>query len=204
MDENLPNDLNNQDLKLNIASLFMDQGRFYAFIKKISPHLWFTRSMTRFMIKNFSNKELIGVEIGVNYGLNAKTMLKYLSIEKLYLIDPYYNNQDNITGDQRYNKTKEYLAKYKNKIKFIRKKSEQAFTEIPNDLDFIYIDGAHEYENVKKDIELYYKKVKKGGLIGGHDFWASEIGVCKAVLEFVKNNNLRLYGKLTDWWIIKK
>jgi hypothetical protein len=156
------------------------------------------------MIKNYSNKKLIGAEIGVEYGLNAKTMLKYLSIEKLYLIDPYYDNQDNISGDQRYKKTKKYLAKYSNKIKFIRETSEQASSEIPNELDFVYIDGAHYYEAVKKDIELFYKKVKKGGIIGGHDFWASEIGVCKAVSEFAENKNLKLYGQITDWWIIKK
>jgi len=147
---------------------------------------------------------LIGAEIGVEYGLNAKTMLKYISIEKLYLIDPYYDNQDNISGDERYKKTKKYLAKYSNKIKFIRKTSEQALDDIPIELDFVYIDGAHNYNAIKKDIELYYKKVKKGGIIGGHDFWASEIGVCKAALEFAENNNLKLYGKLTDWWIIKK
>lgn len=200
----MPNDLNNPDLKLNIASLFIDKGRIYAFIKKISPFVWYTRPMTRFMIKNYSNKKLIGAEIGVEYGLNAKTMLKYISIEKLYLIDPYYDNQDNISGDERYKKTKKYLAKYSNKIKFIRKTSEQALDDIPIELDFVYIDGAHNYNAIKKDIELYYKKVKKGGIIGGHDFWASEIGVCKAALEFAENNNLKLYGKLTDWWIIKK
>ena len=200
----MPNDLNNPDLKLNIASLFMDKGRLYAFIKKISPFPWFTRSMTRFMIKNYSNKKLIGAEIGVEYGLNSKTMLKLLPIEKLYLIDPYYDNQDNISGDQRYKKARKYLAKYNSKIKFIRKTSEKAIGEIPDELDFVYIDGAHSYDAVRKDIELFYKKVKKGGIIGGHDFWASEIGVCKAVLEFEENNNLKLYGKITDWWIIKK
>lgn len=203
-DEILPNELNDPDLKLNIASLFMDKGRIYAFIKKISPFIWFTRSMTRFMIKNYSNKKMIGVEIGVEYGLNARTMLKYLSIEKLYLIDPYYGDQDNISGDQRYKKARKYLAKYDDKTKFIRKTSEQASSEIPNELDFVYIDGAHSYDDVKKDIELFYKKLKKGGIIGGHDFWANEIGVCKAVLEFSENNNLKLYGKITDWWIIKK
>jgi hypothetical protein len=56
---------------------------------------------------------------------------------------------------------------------------------------------------VKKDIELFYNKLKKGGILGGHDFWANQIDVCKAVLEFAENNNLRLNGKLTDWWIIK-
>jgi hypothetical protein len=154
------------------------------------------------MIKNYQNKKLIGAEIGVEYGLNAKTMLKLLSIEKLYLIDPYVDQEDT-SGDRCYKDTKRYLAKYKDKIKFIRLTSEKAANEIPDNLDFVYLDGSHKYKIVKRDIELFYKKVKKGGIIGGHDFWASEVGVCKAVLEFAENNNLKLNGKLTDWWIIK-
>jgi hypothetical protein len=36
--------------------------------------------------------------------------------------------------------------------------------------DFIYIDGQHDYDLMKKIIQLYLPKVKKGGLIGGHDY----------------------------------
>jgi hypothetical protein len=150
------------------------------------------------MIHLFKNKKLIGLEIGVEYGLNAKTMLTLLPIEKLYMVDPYINN------DQMYRETRKYLAKYDDKTIFIRKTSENAANEIPDKLDFVYLDGAHTYEAVKKDIELIYNKIKKGGILGGHDFWANEIGVCKAVLEFVEYNNLTINGKLTDWWIVKE
>jgi hypothetical protein len=155
------------------------------------------------MTKYYQNKKLIGAEIGVEYGLNVKTILKLLSIEKLYLIDPYID-YDNTSGDRRYEDAKRYLAKYGSKIEFIRKTSEEAINEIPNNLDFVYIDGSHEYEVVRRDIELYYSKVKNDGILGGHDFWANQIGVCRAVLEFVDNNNLKLYGNFTDWWIIKR
>ena len=47
--------------------------------------------------------------------------------------------------------------------------SEDAVDDIPEKLDFVYIDGNHAYEYVKKDIGLYYPKLKKGGVIGGHD-----------------------------------
>lgn len=194
----LSNNLNNRDIKLNFANLFMYKTRLYAFIKKISPILWYTRPMTKFMIHLFKNKKLIGLEIGVEYGLNAKTMLTLLPIEKLYMVDPYINN------DQMYRETRKYLAKYDDKTIFIRKTSENAANEIPDKLDFVYLDGAHTYEAVKKDIELIYNKIKKGGILGGHDFWANEIGVCKAVLEFVEYNNLTINGKLTDWWIVKE
>jgi cephalosporin hydroxylase len=55
-----------------------------------------------------------------------------------------------------------------------------------NSFDFIYIDASHTYEDTKKDIELYLPKVKKGGIIGGHDYQQDEFpGVKKSVLELV-------------------
>jgi hypothetical protein len=193
----------NQEIKLNLISLIMDKSRSYALFKKMTPMYWYTRPMTRFLIEN--KKEILrGAEIGVEYGLNAKTMLRLLPIEKLYLIDPYENKPGTYSGDQCFEETKRFLRKYTHKVEFIRKTSIDAAQDIPGNLDFIYIDGNHEYEAVKKDIEVYYPKVKQGGIIGGHDFWASETGVCKAVLEFASANNLRLSGKFTDWWIIKK
>lgn len=37
-------------------------------------------------------------------------------------------------------------------------------------LDFVFIDGSHLYEDVKRDIRVWMKKVKSGGYIGGHDY----------------------------------
>ncbi len=103
---------------------------------------------------------------------------------------------------------KKVLKKYGNKVKFIRKFSEDAIGHIEDEsLDFLYMDGNHQYEFVKKDIELYYPKIKKGGVIGGHDYTSSPeteregFGVFKAVNEFFKKKQISFYG--TDWWIIK-
>jgi hypothetical protein len=40
---------------------------------------------------------------------------------------------------------------------------------LPDDCDIIFIDADHIYESVKKDIELSLPKVKKGGILSGHD-----------------------------------
>lgn len=48
-------------------------------------------------------------------------------------------------------------------------------------LDFVFIDACHEYECVKEDIKSWYPKIKKGGVIAGHDFNAVEVK--KAVME---------------------
>lgn len=36
-------------------------------------------------------------------------------------------------------------------------------------LDFLFIDGDHSYDGVKKDFEFYSRFVRKGGLVGFHD-----------------------------------
>lgn len=52
-----------------------------------------------------------------------------------------------------------------------------------NSIDFIYIDAEHTYESVKRDLDLYLPKLKKGGIIGGHDYHEVWPGVCKAIDE---------------------
>jgi len=37
-------------------------------------------------------------------------------------------------------------------------------------LDFLYLDGAHDYENVKQELVLLFSKVRPGGVLAGHDY----------------------------------
>ncbi len=54
-------------------------------------------------------------------------------------------------------------------------------------LDFVFIDAAHDYANVKADINAWWPKVKVGGWIGGHDYDPSWPGVIQAVNEFFRD-----------------
>jgi hypothetical protein len=49
-------------------------------------------------------------------------------------------------------------------------------------LDFIFIDASHDYESVKKDLEVWYPKTKLGGIFAGHDVFYPPVR--KAVDEF--------------------
>jgi predicted O-methyltransferase YrrM len=42
-------------------------------------------------------------------------------------------------------------------------------TQLNDEVDFMFIDGDHTYEGVKKDWELYSPMVRKGGVIAFHD-----------------------------------
>ena len=83
--------------------------------------------------------------------------------------------------------------KVKNYINPIKKYSYDAVNDYDDEsIDFLFIDAAHDYESVKKDLNDWYSKVKKNGIIGGHDYIANFPGVINAVNEYfgVKNINI--------------
>ena len=79
--------------------------------------------------------------------------------------------------------------------------------------DFIYIDGDHTYEAVRDDIELWWPKLKVGGIFAGHDYrkytakHGDEYGVIEAVDEHIAVHKLKLHltrEKLWKTWITVK
>ena len=48
-------------------------------------------------------------------------------------------------------------------------------------INLLFVDGSHVYEQVKKDFINYYPKLRKGGILLGHDY--PQEGVKKAALE---------------------
>lgn len=186
----------------------------YDIARDAFPYI-FMRPMFKFIKENYkSDKGLTGVEIGVSIGRNAHNIVLNFPIKKLYLVDPYelYNDftstqsdwVDKMDAKKTYDIAVKRLKAFDKKVVFVKKKSEDAVLDIPSGLDFVYIDGVHNYEYVKKDIELYYPKVKKGGVIGGDDFCADFIGLVGAVTEFADKKNVKLYGDNRDWWIVKE
>jgi len=163
---------------------------------------------------------LIGAEIGVDSGGNALNILKYLDITKLYLIDVWKGYSDNknkelngdgVIGDDLiaqkcFEHARNSLKDYNDKIVWIQDYSENAYKLIRDkELDFIYIDGNHRYEWVKRDIELYYSKVKIGGLVAGHDYKLQyKNDVIKAVHEFFEPLKKQIYVQIWDWWSYKE
>lgn len=174
--------------------------------KEIKLRFYYDKFGTRPMIQCINkNKPIVCAEIGVSGGKNALNMLKHLNIKKLYLIDPYkaFYVKDHLFTqtqmDDLEHDAKDRLSNYNN-IVWIKKSSLDAINEIP-ELDMVYIDGSHKYEDILADIEAYYPIIKKGGTIGGHDF--ERDGVMRAVSEFANKNKLDITYCKCDWWIKK-
>jgi predicted O-methyltransferase YrrM len=61
-----------------------------------------------------------------------------------------------------------------------------------NSLDFCFIDGSHEYEDIKADLLAYLPKIKTGGILAGHDYDPIWPGVVKAVEEVIGKENIKV------------
>ena len=175
--------------------------------KEINPS-YGSRPMIQY-IRNNGKKRLVGVEIGVYEGANAYNILRMLDIEHLYLIDPFIYDAGGYKRvvQHGYNatliKAKHRLKPYRTKIILIKKLSDDAVKDVPDNLDFVYIDGGHNYNHVLNDIKNYYPKVRIGGIIGGHDFTADK-DMFKAPAKFAHDMKLKLTGRDNDWWVIKR
>ena len=124
-----------------------------------------------------------GVEVGVYKGEYTK---KFLDAGlKMYGVDPWapYEEFDRMRDDRRtrlkflYEHTKRYLSEYikTGQCELIKKPSMEAVKQFPdNSLDFVYIDGNHMFKYVAEDMCEWYKKVKKGGVLSGHDYTNTE------------------------------
>lgn len=117
-----------------------------------------------------SQQKLMGIEIGVLNGETSGFFLNEFSNLQLTGIDPIIpdsmeasliGNLQTIEGNVRQNKERwTFFQDYSFNVV-------NAFDN--NSIDFIFIDGDHTYDAVKQDYDLYFSKVKQGGLIFLHD-----------------------------------
>jgi len=169
-----------------------------------------------FIKDNFLNNNI--VEVGVNNGNFSKVLIDRSNAQNIYLVDPWkedspdsididkYGTKDD--QDARYNMVLERFKKNLN-VKLVRKESSQAANEFEDGyFDFIYIDALHEYKHVKDDLNVWYPKLKNGGLFAGHDYKRSRSkrGLCLAVDEFAELNNKIIMAtceRCPSWYFFK-
>lgn len=142
-----------------------------------------------------------GAEVGVRRGKFSEILLKGVPGLHLYCIDPwnaYSNKYPQAKQDAIYAEAVERLAKYHATI--IRKSSMDALADIPDaSLDFVFIDGNHHYDYVAPDIIYWSRKVKSGGIVAVHDYYAfGWSGVMPAVNGYVASHDIR------PWYVTKE
>lgn len=135
-----------------------------------------------------------GAEIGVRRGDYSEVLLRMNKDLNLMSIDPWFRSGHHLVAAGR------KLEPYKERVKMWRIKSLDAAREVADEsLDFVYIDALHDFDNAMVDIITWSKKVRKGGIVAGHDYMSyPDFGVIEAVNAYTKWHNIR------QWWITEE
>ena len=140
------------------------------------------------------NEYKIFVELGVWKGHSISYLAKLLKDKKdikVYAVDIFekWDKNESVKEDVKHI-NQIYNTNLKNAgvreiisdIKSISWDAANLFKD--NSIDFVFIDADHSYESVTKDINSWLPKIKKGGIISGHDYFTSP-GVKSAVDELL-------------------
>lgn len=155
------------------------------------------------LIREIQGEVRKGVEVGVFHGATAASLLALLPNVELYGVDAWEtyshdNEQPRPDHVQQISDTKTLFwglpialrtvsvngQRWK-PIRLPSLKAARCFDD--GEVDFVFIDADHSYEAASSDIAAWLPKIRRGGLLLGHDYMPGRFpGVCRAVDELEK------------------
>lgn len=178
--------------------------------ESIFTHMTTSEKLALYDCIKKNDKQIFAAEIGSYLGASACFICSALKPgDKLICIDTWENDAmqygNDIDGEKRdtYKEFRFNTADFSNTIIEVRGWSTDVYDKVKNItsyLDFLFIDGDHNYDGVKKDWELYSPMLIQGSVVAFHDTgWAE--GVNKVITEqvldvanlLIKLPNLELY-----------
>ena len=161
------------------------------------------------------------LEVGVFHGVTARNVcellykihgkeFKYIGLD---LFEENDENKDEIIPNTKFSNplktiffkyikrqnpysleaVKDLLNKFKDNIHLIKGNSNKVLSKIEmKKIDYVFLDGGHEYSTVKNDLECCKDVILNNGVVLCDDYDLSYApGVKKAIDEFVENNNFK-------------
>jgi len=126
----------------------------------------------------------IVVEIGNWHGLSLSYVVEVCAQQnnKIYAVDKFHCT--------------EFLKNFKNwpqnTVELITMSSAEASLKFDDaSIDLVFIDANHEYNSVHADINAWMPKIKKEGIISGHDYCLAWPGVIKVVDSLLPNRKIQ-------------
>ena len=175
-----------------------------------------------FLKEIYSKKPKIFLEVGVFHGVTARNVcevlysihqmdFKYIGVD---LFGETSENESEIIPNTSFSNplktiyfkyikrqnpysieaVENLLKKFKNNIQLIKGNSNNVLKTIDmNEIDFVFLDGGHNYSTVKNDLLCSEKVLKNEGTILCDDYDLSYApGVKQAIDEFVNNTNYKI------------
>lgn len=175
-----------------LQKILDDANKYHGYIQNLQiPLLW--------LLASFTSGKM--VEVGCWKGKATSVFRKGNPELEIVCVDTFMGSGEeheeelkgiNLKKEFQKNLTEQGIL---NTVRIIQDTSVNAAASFAdNSLDLVFIDAAHDYENVKADILAWTPKLKEGGLLVGHDYPEGENGgfeeLKKAVNEEVANSPL--------------
>ena len=180
------------------------------------------KSDGKFFLEEIKKKEpKYFLEVGVFHGVTARNVCELLSKIhnddfKYIGLDLFEKNDENksevIPNTNFSNPIKQFyfkyikrqdpytieavedlLRKFKNKVHLIKGNSNSVLKKIDmSKIDYVFLDGGHDYETVKNDLDNCSEVIENNGTVLCDDYNLSYApGVKKAIDEYVKNKDYK-------------
>ncbi len=161
-------------------------------------------------------RPIVGAEVGVFRGNTSEALLSEFRDLSLWMVDPW----STFDGESQFDRASQaefdssmeaamLWSEFAKNRRYVLRQASPAAAERFSDgsLDFVFIDGNHLYENVVADITAWWPKVRRGGLMTGHDYAVygdatGKWGVKRAVDEFVSAADRELTLGLDGMWMV--
>lgn len=154
-----------------------------------------------------------GAEIGVADGRFSLALCQTIPGLALACVDPWQPYAGNVRGgplsqhSDNYHAAQQRLAPYD--VTFMRGMSLDMVQQVPlRSLDFVYIDGNHDFDYVVRDLIAWAPRVRPGGIVAGHDFYhfpRRRAGVVEAVDAYTRAHDITAWSLTEErepsfWW----
>jgi len=109
-------------------------------------------------------------EIGVFEGLTSAILARAMAPDGiLYAIDPFFPGRLGVCWGKFITRRETGRIRAQRKIVFVEKISSEAVTDVPGQLDFLFIDGDHSLEGIQRDWADWSARIVPGGIVALHD-----------------------------------
>lgn len=156
------------------------------------------------------------VEVGVDRGVFAEEFMARWRGHNYFGIDtyasypefPWSRETDYLMAVSRFERSKVNCKLIKGESLQVAESMKQYTGQYFADLrliDFIYIDAAHDYDSVLKDLEAWWPLTSEIGVFAGHDYDETHPEVVRAVDEFFngKGTVYRTHEQIASWYVYR-
>jgi hypothetical protein len=172
---------------------------------------WMTAPELRYLALAAQNAHAI-IEVGSFLGRSTRALADHTP-GMILAIDDWYGPRDAEITDENRTRIEDLFKKNLDDSACVRRNDlitwkidhekidrDIVFEQFENlQADFIFIDGDHSYEAVKRDIQLWRQYLVKGGVLAGHDYAPEFPGVRQAVQELLPEMSVVPNTSIWTW-----